>query len=115
MTFNQLDKTFNIETMEFESTSNEVPLFSRGNKKQRQYIVVKARRYSGRGFSYPWRDPSYEIGDWFWKTVSPKDWEDGLGRPNVPNSDKVGGRLWKTSKAYRQDTKQYGYYVERVA
>ena len=118
MSYSNLNKTFNLETMRLETMSFEdvdVPsLFTRGTKKQRQFVIKQARSYSGRGYSYPWKDPSYEVGDWFWKTVSLKDWDDGNGRPNVPNSDRVGGRVWKTSKAYREDTKQYGYFVERI-
>ena len=114
MTFDALNRALNIETMEFEETSSQPPLFVRGTKKQKEYVIRGCPR-PGRGYSYPWKDPSYAVGDWFWKPVSPKEWEDNLGRPNTPPPKSVGGRVWRTSKAYREDTKQHGYYVERVA
>ena len=116
MSYSQLDKTFNIETMQLQ-TSEEIstpPLFVRGTSRQKAFIIKGCPR-PGRSCSYPWKDPSYSVGDWFWKAVSPKDWEDGKGRPNTPPPNTIGGRIWRTSKAYREDTKQHGYYVERVA
>jgi len=116
MTFDHLNKSFNIETMKLEEPEETYTpaLFTRVSKKQRQFIIKQGGNRSGRGCSYPWKDPNYEVGDSFWKPVSLKEWEEGTGRPNVPHSNKVGGRLWKTYKAYREDTKQYGYFVERI-
>ena len=116
MTFDHLNKSFNIETMKLEEPEETYTpaLFTRVSKKQRQFIIKQGGNRSGRGCSYPWKDPNYEVGDSFWKPVSLKEWEEGTGRPNVPHSSKVGGRLWKTYKAYREDTKQYGYFVERI-
>ena len=116
MTFTKLNKAFNIETMQLENAEDidTAPLFTRGTKKQKEFVIMGCPK-PGRSFSYPWKDPSYQVGDWFWKPVSPKDWEDGKGRPNTPQPKQIGGRVWRTSKAYREDTKQHGYYVERIA
>jgi len=108
-----LDQVFNLEDMIPKAKGNP-PKFVRGTKKQKEYVIPGSSR-QGRGFSYPWADPSYCVGDWFWKPVSPEDWYAGRGRPNQPSPRDVGGRKWSTSKAYREDTKQHGYYVERTA
>jgi hypothetical protein len=114
MTFDYLNKALNIETMQFEEIPPPPALYVRGTKQQRKYVITGCPR-PGRTSSYPWKDPSYCVGDWFWKKVSPEEWEEGRGRPNTPSSKNVGGRVWRTSKAYREDISQYGYLVERVA
>jgi|TARA_B100000035_G_scaffold278097_1_gene256799 hypothetical protein len=117
MTYSNLDQTFNIETMQLEAPEETAatPLFVRLTKQQQKQVVKCCPSRPGRGFSYPWKDPSYSVGDSFFKPVSPGDWEKNRGRPNVPPKNTMGGRGWKTTKAYREDTKQHGYYVERVA
>ena len=112
MTFETLNKAFNIESMQLETTT---PLFTRLTKSQQKQVIKCCPSRPGRGFSYPWKDPSYSVGDSFFKPVSPGDWEKGRGRPNVPPQNTMGGRAWKTTKAYREDTKQHGYYVERIS
>tara|TARA_R100000406_G_scaffold72492_1_gene52788 strand:+ start:274 stop:642 length:369 start_codon:yes stop_codon:yes gene_type:complete len=114
MTFDPINRALNIETMQIEETPSPPTLYVRGTKKQKQYVIKGCPR-PGRGCSYPWKDPSYDVGDWFWKPVSPNEWKSNHGRPNVPPSKSIGGRVWRTSKAYREDTKQHGYFVERVA
>ena len=115
MDFENLNRAFNIETGRVEDIETNVPpLFTRGTKNQKRYILKQSGRRGGRGDSYPWRDPEYQVGDWFWKPVHKSDWDKNLGRPNIPPSRKVAGRVWRSSKAYREDTKQYGYYVERM-
>ena len=65
--------------------------------------------------SYPWTDKEYGVGDSFWVKRTEEQVTDGKGRPNVPRSETVGGRVWRTSAAYHEGTKQYGYRVTRVA
>jgi len=117
MNFAQLDQSFNVETMQLETREESVsaPLFVRLTKQQQKQVVKSCPSRPGRGSTYPWKDPSYSVGDSFFKPVSPGDWGKNLGRPNVPPKNSMGGRVWRTTKAYREDTKQHGYYVERVA
>jgi hypothetical protein len=116
MNFTPINKSLNIETMQLETTQDILdapPLFVRGTSKQKSFVIKGCPR-PGRSCSYPWKDTSYEVGDWFWKAVSIQDWDAGRGRPNTPPPKTIGGRVWRTSKAYREDTKQHGYFVERV-
>ena len=118
MTFSQLNKTFNIETMqlqEHEDDNTYVPaMFVKLTKQEQRQVVTSFPSGRGRGSAYPWNDPSYAVGDSFFKAVQYKDWEEGRGRPSVPQPHKAG-RVWKTTKGYRKDTKQYGYEVMRIA
>ena len=117
MNFAQLDQSFNVETMQLESCEQyeHAPLFVRLTKQEQKHVVKACPSRPGRGSMYPWKDPSYSVGDSFFKAVSPGDWGKNRGRPNVPAKNMMGGRVWRTSKAYREDTKQYGYFVVRVA
>tara|TARA_B100000902_G_scaffold309473_1_gene298883 strand:- start:53 stop:400 length:348 start_codon:yes stop_codon:yes gene_type:complete len=108
------NKTLNITTMQLEENFRPEPLFVRGTKSQEKY-VVRNIPHAGRGCVYPWKDPEYAVGDWFWKPVSYSQWMEGKARPNAPTSDSMGNRKWITSKSYREDTKQYGYFVKRIA
>ena len=115
--FDTLNKTLNIETMQLEEkkTSPLPRLYVRGKKAEKQYVIRGSNRGGGKSCSYPWKDPDYSVGDWFWKPVSYEEYINNRSRPNTPSPSNVGGRVWRTSKAYREDTKQYGYYCERVA
>ncbi len=91
--------------------------FTRVRSNQKRHIIKLGSNSSkGRQSTYPWRDPEYQIGDSFFKHVSKEDIDDGKGRPNVPTSlRETTGRRWTTTKAYNDQTKQYGYLCERVA
>lgn len=86
--------------------------YVRGNERLRQSMVQTENR--GRGFSYPWFDESYCVGDWFWKPVTKSEWDSGRGRPAVPPSTTLNGRKWKTTKRFNADRREHGYMVERV-
>ena len=87
--------------------------YVRGNERLRQSMIQAETR--GRGFSYPWIDDSYNIGDWFWKPVSKSDWDEGKGRPATPPKTMLHGRRWITTKRFNADRREHGYMVERVA
>ena len=115
MTYSLLDESFNIETMTLQEPEETIPpLFIRGTK-SREKFVIKGCPRPGRTSSYPWKDPEYPVGSWFFKQVTYEDWTAGKGRPNMPPSKNMAGRVWRTTKAFMDDTKQYGYYVERIA
>ena len=67
----------------------------------------------GKGI-YPWTDPSFEIGDSFFKPMSKEDVKSNKGRPSVSAAAKHVNFYWKTSGVYSEDYKQYGYLVTRV-
>ena len=116
MNHSALDKSFNIQTMKLQEAVEEIspPLFVRGTKTREKFVIRGCPR-PGRTSSYPWKDPEYQTGDWFFKQVTYEDWISGKGRPNVPNSKSMGNRVWRTSKAFMDDSKQYGYHVERIS
>ena len=64
---------------------------------------------------YPWTDKNYGVGDGFWVSRTEAQATSGKGRPNVPRPETVGGRVWRTSAVYYEDTQEYGYKVTRVA
>jgi hypothetical protein len=88
------------------------PAYVRGTDRLRQSMIQTESR--GRGYSYPWLDESYGIGEWFWKSVSKTDWDAGRGRPAIPPKDHLNGRKWKTTKRFNADRREHGYMVERV-
>ena len=63
---------------------------------------------------YPWRDPSYEVGDSFFKPMSKEEVDADKGRPGIPPSVREEGILWTSKRVYRRDVKQYGYKVTRL-
>ena len=72
---------------------------------------------SNRGGSlsrYPWRDPSYKVGDSFFKPMSKEEVDADKGRPGIPPSVREEGILWTSKRVYRRDVKQYGYKVTRL-
>jgi|TARA_R100000005_G_C4877563_1_gene130833 hypothetical protein len=108
MEFNQMQpNTVNHE-------ENFVP-FTRVRQNHRQHIQkLGSNSGSGRQCTYPWRDPEYQVGDSFFKACTKRDVDEGKGRPNVPPTLKGTGRVWRTTKAYNNMTKQYGYFCERI-
>ena len=81
-----------------EDEKDCVPLSNRGGSSQ----------------SYPWTDPSYQIGDSFFKPMSKEEMEQDKGRPGVPPSVRQCGINWQTKRIFRNSTKQYGYQVTRT-
>ncbi len=108
-------KTINKElNMNFNPIEEQLAPFIRVRSNQKKHILKLGNNSCGRQCTYPWRDPDYEIGDSFFKYVSKEDIEEGKGRPNIPANIKETGRRWTTTKAYHNQTKQYGYWCERV-
>jgi hypothetical protein len=73
---------------------------------------------SNRGGSigrYPWRDPSYKIGDSFFKPMSKEEVDQDKGRPGQPPSVRDEGIIWRSKRVYHKGKKQYGYRVTRIA
>lgn len=110
MNFDPINEALNVNFIE-----EQIAPFRRIRSNQKQNILkLGTNSHTGRQCTYPWRDPEYQIGDCFFKHVSKEDVDMGKGRPNVPPSLKETGRRWTTTKAYDNQTKQYGYYCERV-
>tara|TARA_R100000406_G_scaffold12248_1_gene7892 strand:+ start:179 stop:514 length:336 start_codon:yes stop_codon:yes gene_type:complete len=108
--FDPINEALNVNFIE-----EQIAPFRRIRSNQKKHILKLGNNsHSGRQCTYPWRDPEYQIGDCFFKHVSKEDVDDGKGRPNVPPSLKHSGRRWTTTKAYDDQTKQYGYLCERV-
>ena len=111
MNFDPIDVTLQINFIE-----EQFAPFVRVRASQKKHILkIGNNSHKGRQCTYPWRDPEYQIGDSFFKYVSKEDIEEGKGRPNVPTTLRETGRRWTTTKAYNDQTKQYGYLCERVA
>jgi hypothetical protein len=66
----------------------------------------------GKTSSYPWTSTS--VGGWFFKAVSKDDLDKDKGRPAYPRSLAEKGIKWKSCKMFCEETKQYGYYCERI-
>ena len=101
--------------MDFSMLNNEfktkppAPSFVKVPKGSSGFLPLNSKSF------YPWTDKEYGVGDSFWVKRTEEQVTDGKGRPNVPRSETVGGRVWRTSAAYHEGTKQYGYRVTRVA
>ena len=83
-------------------------------KSDANFIPI-SKRSGGSSQRYPWIDPSYAVGDSFFKPMSKEEVEADKGRPGAPPSVKAQGLVWKTKSGYFADTKQYGYKVTRYA
>lgn len=66
----------------------------------------------GKSANYPWY--STPVGGWFFKAVSKEDLDNDKGRPGFPKGLSQKGIKWKTERVFCEETKQYGYYCERV-
>tara|TARA_B100000029_G_scaffold217178_1_gene214975 strand:+ start:246 stop:563 length:318 start_codon:yes stop_codon:yes gene_type:complete len=98
---------------EFNTPSAKIS-FEKVDSKRRSYITPLSNR-GGSTSRYPWRDPSYTIGDSFWKAVSKEELDAEKCRPGVPPSVRKEGINWKTKACYDNHKKQYGWLVTRVA
>tara|TARA_B100000214_G_scaffold288234_1_gene217802 strand:- start:237 stop:575 length:339 start_codon:yes stop_codon:yes gene_type:complete len=104
MDSDKLNTVFGIE---------ENPFYVRMDKKA-NFIPI-SKRSGGRSQRYPWTDPSYNVGDSFFKAMSKEEMEADKGRPGAPPSVKEQGIIWRTKSGYFSDRKQYGYKVTRYA
>ena len=98
----QLDAFFNTST-----------IFRLSKDDERQCVSLSNR--GGSSCRYPWRDPSYKVGDSFFKPMSKEEVDQDKGRPGQPPSVREEGRIWRSKRVYLQNKKQYGYKVTRIA
>ncbi len=97
----------------FLNINNGFQKIVRLNKEDEKYCRSLSKR-GGSVSRYPWLDPSYKIGDSFFKAMSKEEIEADKGRPSIPPGVRSQGVLWSTKGIYREDVKQYGYKVTRV-
>ena len=67
---------------------------------------------SGKVADYPWY--TTPVGGWFFKAVSKEELDLDKGRPGFPKGLSEKGYKWKSQKMFCEETKQYGYYFERI-
>jgi hypothetical protein len=88
--------------------------YVRLTNEDKQHCVTLSTR-GGSSQRYPWTDPSYDVGDSFFKAMSKEELDADKGRPGVPSTVREHGINWTTKRIYRRNVKQYGYQVTRVA
>ena len=67
---------------------------------------------AGKTSDYPWYNTP--VGGWFFKAVSKEELDKDKGRPGYPKGITERGIRWKSHKMFCEETKQYGYYFERI-
>ena len=96
----------------FFNTSPSDTIVRLSKEDERQCVPLTNRGGSiGR---YPWRDPSYKVGDSFFKPMSKEELEQDKGRPGQPPSVRDEGLIWRSKRIYHKGKKQYGYRVTRI-
>ena len=91
------------------------PQFYRVRKSSQKSIVPLRGGSNSNACKYPWRDPSFAVGDSFFKPMSKEELKSGKGRPNMPPTLKEFGIRWTINACYNQETKQYGYHCTKLA
>ena len=96
----------------FFNTSSHSTIVRLSKDDERQCVSLSNR--GGSLSRYPWRDPSYKIGDSFFKAMSKEEVENDKGRPGQPPSVRDEGIIWRSKRIYHTGKKQYGYQVTRI-
>ena len=83
-------------------------------EEREQCIPLSSR--NGSTCRYPWIDPSYKVGDSFFKAVSKEELDADKLRPSCPKNIKEHYNVsWASRGHYNKLRKQYGYTVIRTA
>jgi len=106
MSFANLDAEFHIPSAKIT--------YDKVSRKESQFITPLSNR-GGSISRYPWRDPSYLVGDSFFKACSKEELDAEKCRPGVPPSVRKEGISWKTKASYCNRTKRYGWLCTRVS
>ena len=96
----------------FFDTSSNSTIVRLSKEDEKQCISLSNR--GGSLSRYPWRDPTYKVGDSFFKPMSKEEVEVDKGRPGQPPSVREEGIVWRSKRVYNKRKKQYGYKVTRV-
>ena len=99
-----LDSFFNLPS--------NPPIVRLSKDDEKQCVSLSNR--GGSPCHYPWRDPSYRVGDSFFKAMSKEEVENDKGRPGQPPSVRDEGNIWRSKRIYHTGKKQYGYQVTRI-
>ena len=97
----------------FFNTSSHSTIVRLSKDDERQCASLSNR--GGSLSRYPWRDPSYKVGDSFFKPMSKEEIDQDKGRPGQPPSVREEGIIWRSKRVYNKRSKQYGYQVTRIA
>jgi len=99
------------EALETESSKG----WHRMTVEERDSCVPLFKR-AGSNCRYPWIDPSFKVGDSFFKAVSREELEADKLRPSCPKNIKEQYNVnWMSRGHYNKIRKQYGYTVVRTA
>ena len=108
--------SFYIKNMKnFEDIDNSLGIQPKWKKVKKANFTTLIPLSTGNrgGGIYPWTDPSFEVGDSFFKPMSLEDIRANRGRPSPSASARELGFVWKTKGAWSETEKQYGYACTR--